>query len=85
MMQSEINIAIGDRSPSEYFSILLEQCNNERATYGAIHDPEQMRGNFAMHCIPERMEGKNIDHYEEFLHERRRLMAQKIKNYYWKL
>jgi hypothetical protein len=87
MMQSEINIAIGDKSPADYFSKLLEYCSNENKNfaYGAITELDQIKDNFAIHCIPEGMENKNIDHYEEFLQERRKLMAQKIKKYYWKL
>jgi hypothetical protein len=54
MMQSEINITIGDKSPADYFSKLLEYCRNgnERAAYGAITDLDQITDNFAMHCIP---------------------------------
>jgi hypothetical protein len=87
MMQSEINIAIGDKSPADYFSKLIEYCSNgnKNFAYGAITELDQIRENFIMHCIPEGMENKNIDHYEEFLQERRKLMAKKIKNYYWKL
>jgi hypothetical protein len=85
MMQSEINIAIGDKSPSRYFSELLEQCNNGTGNYGAITDVEEMQENFAMHCIPVGIEDKNIDHYDEFLQERRKLMAAKIRDYYWQL
>ncbi|OIP67563.1 hypothetical protein AUK42_06855 [Candidatus Atribacteria bacterium CG2_30_33_13] len=87
MMQSEINIAIGDKSPADYFSKLLEYCSNgnERTAYGAITDLDEIKDNFTIHCIPEGMENKNIDHYEEFLQERRKLMSKKIKNYYWKL
>lgn len=87
MMQSEINISIGDKSPADYFSKLLEYCRNgnERAAYGAITDLDQIRDNFVTHCIPEGMENKTIEHYEEFLQERRKLMAKKIKKYYWKL
>lgn len=85
MMQSEINIAIGDKSPSEYFSKLLEHCNNGSAAFGAIADANEMQGNFSMHCIPSGMENKTIEHYEEFLLERRKLMAKKISNYYWRL
>ena len=87
MMQSEINISISDKSPADYFSKLLEYCRNgnERAAYGAITDLDQIKDNFVMHCIPDGMENKTIEHYEEFLQERRKLMAKKIKNYYWKL
>lgn len=85
MMQSEINISIGDKAPSDYFSELLEKCNNGSAAYGAITNPYQIQENFVMHSIPEGMEDKNIDHYDEFLQERRKLMATKIKNYYSRL
>lgn len=87
MMQSEINISIGDKSPADYFSKLLVCCHNgdEKAVYGAITNLNQIKDNFAMHCVPEGMENKTIEHYEEFLQERRKLMAKKIKEYYWKL
>jgi len=87
MMQSEINISIGDKSPADYFSKLLVCCHNgdEKAVYGAITNLNQIKDNFAMHCVPEGMENKTIEHYEEFLQERRKLMAKKIKKYYWKL
>lgn len=85
MMQSEINIAVGDKAPSVYFTKLLKHCNDGKAAYGAITDPEQMKANFAMHCIPDGMENKDIEHYDEFLNERRKLMAMKMKKYYSKL
>ena len=85
MMQSEINIAIGDKSPSEYFTKLLEHCNNGSAAFGAITETDEMQENFNMHCIPSGMENKTIEHYEEFLLERRKLMAKKISDYYWHL
>lgn len=85
MMQSEINIAIKDKSPAEYFSKLIEKSKDNKAAYGAISDLEEIKINFKMHCIPQGMENKTIDHYEEFLQERRLLMALKIKNYYSKL
>ena len=85
MMQSEINIAIGDKAPAGYFSKLIEHCNSGSTAFGAITDIDEMRENFQTHCVPDGMEDKNIEHYDEFLQERRKLMASKIKNYYWKL
>ena len=82
VMQSEINIAIGDRAPSEYFQELETQCRTQVPAYGAIVTAEEMRDNFAMHCIPEGMQHLTVDQYEQFLQERRRLMAQKIREYY---
>lgn len=85
MMQSEINIAIGNKQPSEYFSILLQQCQNGIATFGGITDLEQMYENFRIHCLPDGMEIKTVDDYDSFLAERRKLMANKIKHYYFQL
>ena len=82
MMQSEINISIKDHAPSEYFSELLTHCQNGKAAYGAICDPDEMRANFALHCIPVGMENKTVEHYDEFLEERQKFMALKIKDYY---
>lgn len=85
MMQSEINIAISDKAPSEYFRDLIECASNGYAKYGAISDVGEMENNFSLHCIPAGMENKDFEHYEEFLSERRILMALKIKDYYHSL
>ena len=83
MMQSEINIAIKDRPPAQYFAELLETITSKsEPKYGAISDLDELKENFHMHCIPDGMENKTIEHYEEFLVERRKLMAQKIMRYY---
>jgi hypothetical protein len=80
--QSEINIQIGNKEPSTYFGQLIEQANGGKSYYGNISDPEELRQNFAMNCIPEGMENARITDYPAFLAERRRLMAQKIKTYF---
>lgn len=84
-MQSEINIAIKDKSPEIYFSKLLEQCRTGQPVLGAITSLDAIQQNFAAHCIPDGMEHKTIDHYEEYLKERRRLIALKIRDYYHSL
>lgn len=81
MAQSEINIAIGDKEPIKYFSELKEQCNGGKIKYGAIQDINVLKQNLEMHCIPLEILEKNFE-YEEFLKERRKLMAMKIKNYF---
>ena len=82
MMQSEINIAIRDNAPTVYFSKLLEHADDSKAAYGAITDRDEMLENFEAHCIPEGMENKDVEHFEEFLLERRKRMARKIERYY---
>lgn len=82
LMQQEINIAIGAKSPNVYFRELREQCTGGKMKYGAINNLEELLDNLKTHCIPESIFDANIDGYDTFLSERRKLMAEKIKNYY---
>ena len=47
--------------------------------YGAITDEDEMRANLRMNCIPESLLDGQIPSYDDFLEERRCLMAQKIR------
>lgn len=85
MMQSEINIAIRDDPPSEYFSKLIDQCHSGNLQYGAICDPNQLNENLSSHCIPAGIENYSFEDYEMFLDRRRVLIAQKIRDYYLNL
>lgn len=82
LMQSEINIAIGDRPPATYFSGLLDQCNGAVSRFGGITDADQLQENLSAHCIPVGMETTDIESYDDILQQRRVLMAGKIKGYY---
>lgn len=85
VMQKEINIAIGDSCPAKYFTELIDQCNGGPIRYGGITSDREMRGNFAVHCIPQGMESATIEKYDSFLQTRRKLMASKIRDYYQSL
>jgi hypothetical protein len=80
--QSEINIAIGDKSPETYFRELAEQVRGGKKKYGGITDETELRANLRAHCIPESMLDGVIPSYDEFLEERRKLMALKIKSWF---
>ncbi|USN99553.1 MAG: DUF262 domain-containing protein [Phycisphaeraceae bacterium] len=80
--QSEINIAISDRDPKAYFAELADQCNGGPLKYGAINDLEEMKANLEANCVPAGMVDGEIGEYDEFLAERRKLMAQKIKAWF---
>ena len=80
--QSEINIAIGDASPENYFIELMEQVNGGEQRYGGITDPELLRMNLIANCLPERLIDGDIPVYDDFLDERRRLMSLKIKTWF---
>ena len=81
-MQSEINIKVGNKAPKIYFSEIKEQCTNGGLKYGGIENLDLLMDNLKENCIPDLIFQMDIDNYESFLHERRKLMAQKIKKYY---
>jgi uncharacterized protein with ParB-like and HNH nuclease domain len=80
--QSEINSSIKDTPPSEYFAVVLEQCKGGSVKYGGITELKILKTNMEQNCIPESIVDMSVEHYHEFLKERRELMARKIKNYY---
>lgn len=82
LAQSEINIAIGDRNPSDYFKIVFDQCNGGEQKIGAITDIDELKKNLMMNCIPEGAEAMSANAYDEFLTARRKLMASKMKDYF---
>ena len=80
--QSEINIAIGDRDPQVYFRELAEQCAGGAKKYGGITKRTELCTNLRMSCLPESMIDGEIPAYDEFLEQRRKLMALKIKTWF---
>jgi hypothetical protein len=82
LAQSEINIAIGDKSPDVYFCELIDQCNGGTKKYGGITSREEMLDNLRMNCLPVVMLDNVSMDYDRFLAERRKLMALRIKEYF---
>ena len=80
--QSEINIAIGDKPPEQYFKEIADQCNGGKKKYGGITDAQEMKENLLMNCLPASLLDGEVPTYEEFLQQRRHLMAQKIKTWF---
>ena len=85
LMQQEINIAIGAKSPNIYFKELKDQCSGGKMKYGAIDTHEELMENLKTHCIPESIFEADINSYDAFLQERRKMMSQKMKKYYQSL
>jgi hypothetical protein len=82
LTQSEINIAISNKSPNVYFAEILEQVNGGRKRYGNIDRIEDLHRNLEMNCIPEDIFSMSVDDYPEFLRQRRQLMAARIRRYF---
>ena len=84
-LDTQVNKAVLDDSPNIYFSKVFEQCETGIAVYGNITDKALLLKNLQQNCIPETILQMEHTNYEEFLAERRKLMAKKIKKYYYSL
>lgn len=84
-LDTQVNKAVRDDSPNTYFSKVFEQCETGIAIYGNITDKALLLKNLQQNCIPETILQMEHTDYEEFLVERRKLMAKKIKRYYYSL
>lgn len=84
--QSEINIKIGKKAPDDYLGYVANhQCTGEDTKYGGITSPDDLRRNFEENCVPPDTPSMNISSYKNFLAERRKLMAARLKEYYFSL
>lgn len=81
-MQSETNIRIGNKPPQEYFRSLIEQVRGGEQLYGGIDSEDRLRENMHAHCIPDSIFDGNVDTYQDFLADRRKLMAARMRKYY---
>lgn len=50
---------------------------------GGIDTTDELTVNLKSHCIPESIFTMSVDHYDDFMSQRRKLMAEKIKEYYF--
>ncbi|OFW09806.1 MAG: hypothetical protein A3G20_03975 [Acidobacteria bacterium RIFCSPLOWO2_12_FULL_59_11] len=82
LAQSEINIAVGHKAPEVYFKELAEQCAGGKKKYGGITSADDLRANLRVHCLSESLLDGDIPAYDDFLEQRRKLMALKIKQWF---
>ena len=84
-LQQEINIKISDSAPCVYMAEVLNQCETKVPVHGGIVEATVLNENLKQNCIPEGFAHMDIKDYPAFLDARRKLMAQKIRDYYWML
>ena len=84
-LDTPTNIAIGKDEPSVYFSKVWNQLSTENYVIGNLKSEEAIKKNLSDNCIPVEIKDWSFENYEEFLLQRRKLMASKIKEYYEKL
>lgn len=84
-LDTQVNKKVSDDAPNTYFNKAFNQCETKQSVYGNITDKDLLLKNMAQNCIPSTIVDMDHVNYEEFLLERRQLMAQKIKDYYYSL
>lgn len=83
--ETSINIRIGNKSPKKYFGEIKNQLTSGKLQYGSISDEAMLLKNLKENCIPEKIMEMEASEFSDFLHERRKLIANKIKKYYQSL
>ena len=84
-MQSEINIKVGNKPPKEYFELVNSQIASDNRLVSGLASQEELLANLKANCVPAEIMTMGLEDYQDFLVMRRKLMAQKIKDYYFSL
>ncbi len=84
-MQSEINIKVGNKPPKEYFDLIKNQMIENNRLVSGLSTEKELLDNLRMNCIPVELMEMTISDYQDFLSLRRKLMANKMKEYYFGL
>lgn len=81
-LDTQVNKAISDDAPNKYFGTIIEQCSTKNLKIGNISDEKELMANLEENAIPKSVVNMTVDNFEEFLSERRKLMAEMIEKYY---
>lgn len=81
-LDTQVNKAISDDAPCDYFGVILNQCKSKDIQIGNILEENELMTNLAENAIPAEVVNMNVKDYESFLIERRKLMSAMIEKYY---
>jgi hypothetical protein len=82
LTETNINISIGDRSPADYMALIQNQVESQLLRVGEITSDDALRRSLAENAIPSNFSTYTADTYDEFLAERRKLMAEAMRLYF---
>lgn len=81
-----VNISIGKKAPNIYLKEAKDRClTNTTEHNGLINDIDKFYQNLETNCIPADTVEMDYMDYDSFLEKRRKLMATKIRKYYYSL
>jgi len=77
------NIKISNKQPSDYFNAVRDQVrNSKKSAIGGMESEEDLLINLRQNCVPDSIFDAKLKAFEDFVQERKQLMAKKIKKYY---
>lgn len=79
------NVKLGKYSPREYMLKVKEEIATGKFNISTIDDVSLIEKNLIQNELPANLEELTFEDYSEFLKRRRKLMAEKIKRYYYNL
>lgn len=68
--------------PRIYFQSALEQCDKKNIAFGNIFERDALMKNLSENAIPESIVSMTVENYDDFLADRRKLMAKLMMRYY---
>jgi hypothetical protein len=81
-----VNISVGKKAPKEYLQEAKNRClNGDNTNTGLLNDIDKFYANLEANCVPSEAVDMDYTSYEVFLEKRRKMMANKIKKYYYSL
>lgn len=81
-LDTQVNKAVSDDAPKEYFGKVIKQCEQGKIAFGNIFSLEELEKNLAENAIPKEVIGMTYKDYSNFLTERRKLIAKLVEKYY---
>lgn len=85
-LDTPINIKIGNKAPNVYFSDAFKEAEENGTVFGYPMTVAELENNLLVNCIPFEIRNWTYEDYlNNFLPQRRKLMAKKIKEYYYSL
>ena len=78
-LRDDINVKVSDREPATYIAKIMEY----NGSFGSdIASLSAMQRNFQDNAIPQLLIGATVEDFQQFMNERRILMAKIVRKYY---
>lgn len=84
-LETPLNIKIGDKEPAVYLQEIIDHLGKNDMRLSGITTIEDLKNNLCECDIPEMILDGTVDNYDEFLKNRRKLMAIHIRKYWERL